>query len=443
MSTTTPPTTTAPTWGSRLTGVEGLRAIACTLVLIGHVQWMGHAEPYSAGRFTALLWAFTPTGLILFFVLSGFLLYRPFASSIVLGYAFPEPRRFLVNRFWRIAPAYVAILVAVGLVLGLAVTSADALFVGGSTGQATDMGGAIGRLDDPGLIVANLLLIQNYHPDGVLTGIGPAWTLGVEVAFYLTLPVLAVAAARLGRGRRLRDRVLASLVPAAILLGLGLAGKGLAAATASAGTDPRDQWGQTWHAVLERSFLTWADMFAFGMVAAVVVTLVREGRLQRLQVRHVTRVTVGSATVMLAVLSSVRLPETVQSVLLAAVLAGVVLAVGMPSASPTRSRRALDWRPVVYVGVVSYSVYLWHMPIIGLVRRYDLSLAGRPGFIVTVMMVFTLSVAVAAVTYRYVEGPGLRRKLRPMRAGSVGAGGREAVEEEVRAGQLARIGREV
>jgi len=40
------------------------------------------------------------------------------------------------------------------------------------------------------VLALNLLLLQNYSPDTIFTGIGPAWSLGVEIVFYAALPLL-------------------------------------------------------------------------------------------------------------------------------------------------------------------------------------------------------------------------------------------------------------
>ena len=59
-------------------------------------------------------------GVVLFFTLSGFLLYRPFAASIVRGERLPSVRGYLRNRALRILPAYWAILFLCAVVVGSA-----------------------------------------------------------------------------------------------------------------------------------------------------------------------------------------------------------------------------------------------------------------------------------------------------------------------------------
>jgi peptidoglycan/LPS O-acetylase OafA/YrhL len=153
-------------------------------------------------------------GVTLFFTLSGFLLYRPFANALIRGAERPSYSRYLRNRVLRIAPAYLVILFLSALVLG-------SVFVRGPGGELDH-----GRLTDPGLLARAALLVQDYQPGTLLIGIGPAWSLAVEVVFYLVLPLLVMLAWKLAADApALSRRVVAALAPAALLLVLGLIGK--------------------------------------------------------------------------------------------------------------------------------------------------------------------------------------------------------------------------
>src|SRR5262245_5006866 len=157
------------TFGARLPGIEGLRAIAAMSVLVYHVYSYGapNGRPPDLGPLSGLFPKFS-LGVVLFFSLSGFLLYRPFAAAVLRGEPGPGVRRYLRNRALRIVPAYWVILSLVGLVFGAAVL-AD---------------GRIGFLSsDPRLFAVDLLLVQNYAPATAHTGITPSWSLAVEVVF--------------------------------------------------------------------------------------------------------------------------------------------------------------------------------------------------------------------------------------------------------------------
>src|SRR5207248_7970993 len=82
---------------------DGLRAVAAGSVLLFHVATStGFVARSELGRYFNQL----DVGVDVFFVLSGFLLYRPFARAHLRGEEIPATRRYLVRRFLRILPAY-------------------------------------------------------------------------------------------------------------------------------------------------------------------------------------------------------------------------------------------------------------------------------------------------------------------------------------------------
>jgi peptidoglycan/LPS O-acetylase OafA/YrhL len=98
---------------------------------------------------------------------------------------------------------------------------------------------------------------------------------------------------------------------------------------------------------------------------------------------------------------------------LMALVCGLVLAlVVLP---PPRGRglllRVLETRPLVAVGVVSYSVFLWHEPLILALHDHGWTLDGRAGFFVNVGLVVAITAVLSALSYHFVEAPALRLKL--------------------------------
>ena len=143
-------------------------------------------------------------GLNLLFVLSAFLLYRPFASAVMRRQPTPSLLGYLVNRGAR-DPSRVLGDPALRKLL-------QTTYV-----RRADSGLAIAPLDDQAFLL-NALFLQSFYPSTLLTGIGPVWALTTVVTFYVLLPVLVLIAtwsATLARGRR--GRRVAALVPAAIL----------------------------------------------------------------------------------------------------------------------------------------------------------------------------------------------------------------------------------
>ena len=387
----------------RVMGIEGLRAIAASSILVYHV-WIysspeGRVDAGYLGRFAL---PHLPAGVTLFFALSGYLLYRPVAASVLATGSPPDVRNYLRNRALRILPAYWVVLAAVAVVLPAALLRLSRPEL------------VLDRLvSQPDQLLGNALLAQNYRPASLDTGIGPAWSLAVEVVFYLSLPVLGLAAARcFRRARGARTEVLALLVPPAALLLLGTAGK-----AASVWALPGEVYPA--HAILVRSFLTHADLFAPGMVLAVLHVLVRAGRL-RLPRHWAAAVWALLVADVLAVVLltdrgllwrwGVANPYQRLTALACVLVVALVVLPRSADRSP-RLARALDWRPLFLCGLASYSLFLWHEPITRLLAAQGLTVGGRGGLVVNLGVVGLVAGLLAAATYRFVERPALARKV--------------------------------
>jgi peptidoglycan/LPS O-acetylase OafA/YrhL len=339
-------------------------------------------------------------GVVLFFALSGFLLYWPFAAAILRRTDTPDSRKYFWNRALRILPAYWVILLLTSLVLQSAVRP----------------DGTHGALFDPLLLAQSMLFLQHYDPGQIVTGIGPAWSLNVEIVFYLLLPLLGFVGIKLRR--RGHSPVAAALAPALILLVLGLAGKGVAKYVVPP-EYPFAGWANDWHSVIERSFLCQANLFAFGMALAVVRVLWEDGRL-RLPTwwRLPAALAATSALVLIAVRAtngaehlSYSPWNTVVALVFAVFLSLVVLVDRTDRRSPLLVR-TLEWRPLAAVGVVSYGVFLWHGPIIIALEERGLTFSGRAGFLANLAIIASVTVLLSIATYRFVEEPSLRRRAR-------------------------------
>ena len=181
---------------------DGYRALAAGAVLLLHV---GVASGYvfrntGVGRYVFRL----DVGVAVFFLISGFLLYRPFAvAHLADGGSGPRPRDYFRGRFLRIFPAYWVALTAV------------VLFQHGPTH----------RIHNLGDFIAYYGLLQQYTVAHHFGGIQQAWTLCVEVSFYVFLPVWALAIRALAK--RSSSRLTVELVGLAVLYVSGLVWRGL------------------------------------------------------------------------------------------------------------------------------------------------------------------------------------------------------------------------
>ena len=182
----------------RAAAVDGLRAVAALSVL-GYHAWLYTRDRVSAGVRGSLadeLAHELRLGLVLFFVLSGYLLYGPWVRAALDRAAAPRTAAYLVRRAARIVPAYYAAVAgSIVLLWGLDATP----------------GVRLPAADDLWLFA---LFGQNFSVDTLLSLNAPLWTLAVEWSFYLMLPVLGWLALRL-RGA---SREAQAIVPALFLV---------------------------------------------------------------------------------------------------------------------------------------------------------------------------------------------------------------------------------
>jgi peptidoglycan/LPS O-acetylase OafA/YrhL len=353
------------------------------------------------GAFGRFFLPHLPVGVSLFFALSGFLLYRSLAMAILQDQPLPSIRRYLRNRALRIFPAYWTILVVTGVIL-------PAVMVRNS--MTPELGRISGQIDD---LLKNMLLMQNYFRDSWDTGIGPVWSLAIELHFYLALPLLGLLAVRMG-GRFLgsRGRALVALFPAIAVGFVGVIGSLAEGWTADWAND-------YWHSTLVRGILYHSDLFAFGIGLAVLWAATTLGliRLPRWWRPAATLGLVFSALLAIGLTDRGILDryqgafqyEALLSLSCVLLIALVVLPEKKGASQPVLVR-ILEWRPIAAVGLVSYSLFLWHEPVIRFLQQRGMTLGGPQGFAVNFVFAALVSGLMAALTYRFVEAPFMRRK---------------------------------
>lgn len=401
---------TTPSWGSRLVGVEGLRGVAALAVLVTHVGFEMNRETASGGAWGVV--GFARHGLTLFFVLSGFLLFRPFVAAVLRRTPAPPAGRFLRNRLLRIFPAYVVILLLVTYVLQVAAP------VPAGPSPDVDATGALSPL----AYLIDALLLHTFVPEYFHSGITVAWSLSVEFTFYLLLPPLAFLAARLAL--RIKP-VVAVMVPPVLLLILGAVGKAWFAMSGS-GLDSAARanyaWGNTWTGVLAHSIFVHADLFAYGMAAAVVFVLAQADAGAN-WIRH-ARLASWVAVLPLLGLAWGRPTPGIGDSFAAMAATAVMLLVVLPARGrDSRFAAVMEVLPVRFTGLISYSVYLWHVPLIWLIQRHGWAFGDSvAGFFGNLIIVLLATLALATVTYRLVEAPALRLKKRTDASLRVGVG---------------------
>jgi peptidoglycan/LPS O-acetylase OafA/YrhL len=284
---------------ARSGGIDALRVIAAGMVLVYHAHGLGLVSvPLigTAGR----------EGVILFFVISAYVLYRPMVDQA------PDLGGYAARRFLRIYPAYVVALIGSALLLGQPLSPAYFVF-----GQVVD-------ITEPSVLP-------------------PSWTLQVEVAFYLLLPLVA----GLIRGVRWRGPLL--LVASAYLYVM------VAMITpAAVETGP---WQFAWFA--------W--VFPLGMAAALV-----------------RRPTTWLLPIGIGVLLAGLALEWSQPLDLPVAVAGVLVVLGI------REVRVPRWLAMAGTRL-SYPVYLWHVTVFAVVADFWIGVA--------------VTLAISALSWILVERP--------------------------------------
>jgi peptidoglycan/LPS O-acetylase OafA/YrhL len=392
---------------ARLPGLDGLRALAAASVLVYHC-WLYSSRRPVGGPVATQLFPYLALGVTLFFTLSGFLLWRPFARSLLERRSSPATGRYLRNRALRILPAYWVVLVVCGLVLGGSLVRQSSTLV------------SVGRLDDPLRFLDAAVLLQNLQPATLQNGLGPAWTLAVEVAFYLALPAFALVCSRLVR-RRDTDagRRLATALPAAALLAIGLTGKLVTGLISPMSHGPGQHlpagsflYPADWHTILQLSVLAQADLFAFGMLLAVVHVEHERGAIT-LSPRW--RLTTFAAACLVGIPSLLavhgqQLAASPANTGVALTFALLLALVVIDPRDHARSIRMLQSRPLLGAGLASYSVFLWNDPIERLLERHGLTVGGLAGLPVNMMVLGLIVGFLSLISYRLVERPALQRR---------------------------------
>ncbi len=364
--------------------LDTLRAVGALAVLTTHTAFQSGAY-VRHGIWGALL-ARLDIGVAIFFVLSGFLLARPYLARAAARKEPPAIGRYYWKRFLRVYPVY-----AVTVVIALALLPDN------------DHVGVLGWLK-------TLLLADVYTSGHLQHGLTQMWSLAVEVAFYIVLPGLMLAA--IGKRHGLRPvRVVGVLV---ILVVLGCCWHlGLSAEVGAVTSGAPMLWLP--------AFLTW---FAVGIALALahVVSQVRltAGRAVRLLsvlgsmpgaiwviaggLMLVVATPVGGPTELLVATPG----ESMVKNLLYAVIGGLLVLSGIFADPGSRYVRIMSMQWLRHFGRISYSTFCIHLPVLHLV----MGVTGSELFDANGLLIWTLTLVLSLLAsellYVVVEKPGMR-----------------------------------
>jgi peptidoglycan/LPS O-acetylase OafA/YrhL len=400
----------------RLGGFDGLRAFAALAVLFHHAAILTafsrrqvelpltHVE-WPIGKYFVHM----DVGVTIFFLISGFLLYLPFVSAAFDEGSPGSTRSYFRRRFLRIFPAYWVALIVITLFIGISMPVR-----GGRS------------------FFEYFFLVHSYDwtSDGgrLFGGISQAWTLVVEVSFYLFLPLYAWVMRRLGRGMQARDRLRLEAAGLVALVAVSIA------------------WRATMFWVLPKSSsvpklgVVWLpaflDLFAMGMALALARAWSERhptpgrwydkiGRfgwmwwLLALVAFHIVSLNMGFGTT----LETVTGGRAFERQLFYGLTAFFLLLPIVFSHAGKSVRRVVDFAPIAYLGVISYGIYLWHQAFITKIHQWG-GWAPKPGqnvlvgfrgsFLVHAFGALALTTIVASLSWFLIERPILRRKNIPL-----------------------------
>ncbi len=356
--------------------IDGVRALAVVAVILFHA-----GMPWMSGGYA---------GVDCFFVISGFLITGILLRECEDG-AF-SLRGFYERRARRILPALAVMLTVTSLAGCLVLFPSDLEVLARSVTWVA-------------LFAANVLfwtgrdfnLVNNYFARVLeREPLIHTWSLGVEEQFYVLFPLCLLAAWWWNRKR------VGPLLLAATLVSLVLA-----------------QWGSTHHpkgAFYLLPFRAW-EMLLGAWVAGDAV--------RRWDLSRSAREALSAVGVALVLFSFIWFDATSGFPGLAALVPTAGTALILAFGRGAVVGRALSWRPLVLIGLMSYSLYLWHQPVFAFARYLSLDEPPQTMAMPMAAALIALTGGLSYLTWAFVERPFRDRRVTSTRMiviGSAGAG---------------------
>lgn len=363
----------SPSTGGRVASLTGIRTVAALLVVATHAA-------YSTGKYPqgylGLASSRLEVGVPIFFALSGFLLFRPWVQAAVTGGPAPSVRRYAWHRVRRIMPAYVVTVLVAFLVY-----------------HWRDSG------PNPGHswtgFFRNLTLTQIYTDNYVYMflhqGLIQMWSLAVEVSFYVVLPGLAYLLLVVLCRREWRPvRLLTALAVLAVL---------------------SPAWLVLVHSdvPLPEGARLWLPTYLLWFLAGMALTV-----LQAMRVGCYGFVAVPLAVICFLIISTPlggefqTSPTGVWPAVMKTLFFGAIaaLAIAPPALGSQHGwyNRFLASRPMVWLGEISYEIFLVHMIVMDFVMVDLLHIPVFTGSMLNLFVVTVLcTIPVAWVLHRFTR----------------------------------------
>ena len=386
-----------------LIGGDGIRGVGMLLVFFTHLFLLADPAPNSNMRaygWAAPILGHIDLGLAAFFVLSGYLIARPFARAYVARTRRPPLGDYVRNRVLRVVPAFYVFTVIALLVFGL-----DGTLDSGSHNTSAWW-----------QVLGQLLFVQGQTGGPAVVPVGPAWSIGAEVGFYILIPLSAFVAYRVGdRIASMQRRAAVAIAAIAVLTFLSIASRAV------------HKFDFAW--------LTSPPAIMYVFMPGVAVAILEPLIAPRLRGKAKLATRIAWASFAAAALAAVVYAATDydprqtpihhalgQRALIAAMCTGaLIFGMVVLQLGTDRAPRLFGNRLMLWMGARSYSFYLAHIMVLSAIL-YVLgdgdSIAARVVILTAVGLPVTT--AIAALSYRYVERPFLERKRRAVTRGTDG-----------------------
>lgn len=377
----TPPSASPSERTAQVAALTGLRGFAALMVVIVHTSFL-----------TSYSWVGVPNyGPMSLFILSGYLLYRPWSRWALRIADRPVVTTFFRRRVARIFPAYLAVFFIVTMLY--------------PPSRPTGLDGWFQ------MITLTWIYQDNPWP----AEFAQTWSLATEISWYAALPVMGGVTALVARTRSQRTGfwIATAMISLALPISIGWR---FWVSTVPA-TDPSGgAVGVVPYFMWLPSFLA---CFAGGALVAHFAVGYSNGIVSLAWLRRVTsdRWAALVFVTIVALLGTSALggppgwPETfgqeqVRQVC-AAVIALTMLTVVVFGGSKTPLNRALSTSWATSIGRWSYGIFLWHMPVMLVLETEVAYPPGFLGFIMRFTLVMGFSVPLSAATYAWVEHPAM------------------------------------
>jgi Predicted acyltransferases len=412
--------------------LDGLRGIAILLVIFYHIHQS--APPIDELKYPWLgaITITTNTGVTLFFILSGFLLFQPYAKALLTNGPWPSLRRFYLRRVLRIIPAYYCALFIISILF-------SPQFL---------------QPDHWGSFVLFLTFLMDTTKETFRQLDGPFWTLAIEWQFYMLLPFIALGFSfvikRLPHCNTEGRRLLAILSGCTIVLIWALVLRWFGSLNLV--TSSFDSFPQAVFALLHGYDGKYFEVFSQGMALSACFCFATQSQAGARLNRWFKRLSPFMLVTGLLVLYICALwifnlfyykqhefpfmdglnPYFV-------VYNGTFIGIGYTLCmcallfGPRFLQRIVEFAPLKKVALISFGLYMWHLPFIQFFRDHiypTLQPMGRWHLYISYWVVVALvAVPIATMSYLFIEKPAMQlahRKTSSARAKIVPAPTREA-----------------